>query len=73
MTAQNLKLGHKFKVGEIVDYSAMRGGVAASGTGYKIVRILPIERGQKLYRIKTLSESFERVAKEGELEPRPLS
>ena len=62
---------HKFKVGQMVDFSAMRGGVPASGTGYKIIRQLPIESGQMLYRIKTVAESFERVAKEGELEHRP--
>jgi len=61
---------HKFKVGQMVDFSAARGGVPASGTGYKIVRVLPVEGGLKIYRIKTISESFERVAKEGELEPR---
>jgi hypothetical protein len=33
----------------------------------KIMRLLPIEGGSHLYRIKCAVENFERVAKEGEL------
>ena len=42
-------------------------GVPASVRSYKIVRVLPSERGEQLYRIKTIAEAFERIARESEL------
>ena len=53
---------HKFKVGQFVDYNAGRLGMSA-----KIQRLLPAEGGDLLYRIKSIGEAFERVAKEREL------
>jgi hypothetical protein len=35
--------------------------------GYKIVRLLPHEGGECLYRIKSITEPFERVVRESEL------
>jgi hypothetical protein len=32
-----------------------------------VLRVLPNEGGEQLYRIKTISEAFERVARESEL------
>jgi hypothetical protein len=58
---------HKFKVGQLVDFSAARPGVPTSGHHYQIVQTLPIEGGELLYRVKSKSEAFERVAKESEL------
>ena len=58
---------HKFKVGQMVDYAPSRTGMSASSRGYKIVRLLPREGVDVLYRIKSAGETFERVAKEQDL------
>ncbi len=58
---------HKYKVGQAVDYSPGRWGVPASSREYEILRLLPFEGGDLLYRIKSTGETFERVAKESEL------
>jgi hypothetical protein len=58
---------HRFKVGEMVDFVPSRTGVPASVRAYKILRLLPHERGEFLYRIKTIAEAYERIAKESEL------
>lgn len=68
---QGHSLQHKFKVGQLVNYSA-KVGVPASSGGYKIVRLLPPEQGQFLYRIKSTNETFERVAREQDLTRRQL-
>jgi hypothetical protein len=61
---------HKFKVGQLVDFAPSRLGTAASGRLYEIIRRLPAEAGELQYRVKSKSESFERVAKESELSRR---
>ena len=61
---------HKFKVGQLVDFISPRSGVPTAGRQYEIVRLLPVENGNVLYRIKSKGESFERVAKESELSHR---
>lgn len=58
---------HKFKVGQLVDFNPGRLGMPASAREYKIVRLLPPEGSDLLYRIKSVGEAFERVAKEREL------
>ena len=59
---------HKYKIGQVVDFNpSPRIGVPASSREYKILRLLPIEKGEKLYRIKTISEPYERIARESEL------
>lgn len=58
---------HKFKVGQTVDYSPGRRDMPAMSRLYKVVRLLPPEDGQLLYRIKGSSEPFERVAREQDL------
>jgi hypothetical protein len=58
---------HKYKVGQMVDLIPSNIGVTSSRRGYKILRLLPREGGQHLYRIKTIAEAFERIAKENEL------
>ena len=58
---------HKFAVGQSVYYSPAFGNAASRGT-YKVLRLLPIERDNRLaYRIKSLAESFERIAEEHQL------
>jgi hypothetical protein len=64
-------LQHKFKVGQLVNYSA-KVGVPASSSGYQIIRLLPPEEGHLLYRIKSTGETFERVAREQDLRQRQL-
>jgi len=44
--------------------------VPTAGRQYEIVRLLPIESGELLYRVKSKGEAFERVAKETELSRR---
>ena len=64
---------HKFKIGQLVDFAPTRSGVPASGQQYQILRLLPSEAGEFLYRVKSKSESFERVARESELSRRALA
>lgn len=61
---------HKFKVGQLVDFAPVRPGMPTSGRQYEIVRLLPAETGEFLYRVKSKGETFERVAKESELSRR---
>jgi hypothetical protein len=61
---------HKYRVGQVVDYDPGRMGVRASSREYKVVRLLPPEGSELLYRIKSVGEAFERVAKERELSRR---
>ena len=59
---------HKYSIGQTVYYtSGMIGRHGGSGN-YEVVRLLPYEGGDFQYRIKNVSESYERVAKESQLE-----
>ena len=64
---------HKFKVGQLVNFAPSRLGAPTTGGPYEIVRLLPAEAGELQYRVKSTSESFERVAKESELSRRKLA
>jgi uncharacterized protein YjbK len=60
-------LGHKFKIGEIVQFSpSIRR--RASGGVYEITKQLPDSAGEYEYRIKSINEPHERVVRESELE-----
>lgn len=61
---------HKYKVGQAVDLRPGRWSFPASSREYKIVRVLPIEAGERMYRVKSAAEAFERIAKESELTAR---
>jgi len=61
---------HKFKVGQLVDFTRSRSGIATSGRQYEITRLLPADGGELQYRVKSKSEPFERIAKESELSRR---
>jgi hypothetical protein len=63
---------HKFKVGQVVNYSPNRMSMSASSRGYEIKRLLPREGVELLYRIKSPTETFERVAKEQDLSRREV-
>ena len=59
---------HKFRVGQVVGFDpSLRDGISAFVREYKILRLLPHEAGECSYRVKTITEAFERVAKEDEL------
>jgi hypothetical protein len=58
---------HRFKVGQSVTYTAGRKGGAGSSSVYKITQLLPPERDEWQYRIKSADEPHERVAKEADL------
>jgi hypothetical protein len=58
---------HKFKVGQLVHFNPGRSAMSASSREYKVVRLLPAEDSEFTYRIKSSAESFERVAREGQL------
>ena len=63
----------KFKVGQMVNFNPSRPTVPASIREYKILRVMPHEGGgERCYRIKTIAELYERIAKESELELRTL-
>jgi hypothetical protein len=64
---------HKFKVGQLVDYTPPSQGLRASSREYKVLRLLPSEGPDLQYRIKSVAENFERVAKEHELSRRNSS
>jgi hypothetical protein len=57
----------KFRVGQAVDFTPGRAGVPASARDYKVLKVLPREQGDQLYRIKSAAEVFERVVRESEL------
>jgi hypothetical protein len=58
---------HKYKVGQSVRYNSSVARRFGSSASFKIVKVLPREDGHRQYRIKSASESHERVAKESEL------
>lgn len=58
---------HKFKVGQMVDFMPSKSAVPAAARSYKIMSLVPSEGGECLYRIKTVAEAFERIARESEL------
>jgi hypothetical protein len=58
---------HKFKIGQLVSFSPGKLTLASAARDYKIVRLMPPENGTPCYRIKSMSEPFERVANEREL------
>ena len=64
---QSSAMDNKFKVGQMVDFVPSQAGIAAPVWAYKILRLLPHDGGDRLYQIKTISEAFERIAKECEL------
>ena len=60
--------GHKFKVGQSVNYTYGPRGVVGTNTVYKITQLLPAEGDERQYRIKSADEPHERVVKETQIE-----
>lgn len=71
-TRRNILANPKFKVGQLVDFNPARATVPASIREYKVLKLMPRDRGilEQEYRIKSIAEVFERVAKESELSGR---
>lgn len=59
---------HRFSVGQQVHFTPQfRNGGPAAGS-YKITRVLPVENDSAIrYRIKSVSETFERTVEEAQL------
>src|ERR1700744_3331076 len=76
---------HTFKIGDIVTYRSQMG--MHDGGTYEVTRLLPADSPEPSYRLKSVGEQYERVAKEYELralgagspqptggrDPRPIS
>jgi hypothetical protein len=58
---------HKFKVGQSVRFTPGKMTPPAGGQAYTILRALPAEDGEYRYRIKSVYEPYERIARESEL------
>jgi len=59
---------HKFHSGQTVHLSRSLAAGSAPGGDYKVVRQLPADGGEPQYRIKSVREPYERVAKESDME-----
>jgi len=58
---------HRYSIGQVVYFEGALKYNAARGQ-YKIVRLVPVERDNKVvYRIKNSAEAFERTAEEYQL------
>ena len=60
--------GHKFSIGQTVYYTSGLIGRPGSNGSYRVVRLLPPDGDDFQYRIKSVGEAYERVAKESQLE-----
>ena len=59
---------HKYAVGQTVFYTSGMIGRANGSGSYQVVRLLPPDGGDYQYRIKSVGEAYERVAKESQLD-----
>jgi hypothetical protein len=62
---------HRFGIGDRVNFVG-RVRIGAATGEYEVVRLLPVESGQVLYRIKSVLERHERVVGEEHLMPHGL-
>jgi hypothetical protein len=60
-------VSHRFKVGQTVTFKPSRRSLPTADMECTIVRRLPVEGGNRLYRVKCSSEAFERVVSEAQL------
>jgi hypothetical protein len=60
--------GHRFKIGQPVNYASGTFGVGSGSGVYKITQLLPPEGDEFQYKIKGAAEPHERVAKERQLD-----
>jgi hypothetical protein len=60
--------GHKFSIGQTVFYTSNMMARPGTNGSYRVVRLLPPDGDDFQYRIKSVGEAYERVAKESQLE-----
>jgi hypothetical protein len=65
--SEHLANDHKFAVGQLVRLSLPYFGPARPTESYRIVKLLPRDANEPQYRIKSESESYERVVRESQL------
>jgi hypothetical protein len=58
---------HKFKIGQVLDFTPDRKSGHARSGKCKVVSLLPAEGDNPQYRIRCTTENFERVVWEGQL------
>jgi hypothetical protein len=59
------RMGHKFHIGQLVEFRPKKGSPVSSARGaYEILRQLPERDGELLFRIKSVFEQHERIALE---------
>lgn len=59
---------HKFNLGQIVAFHPQGRGIQAAAGAYEVTRLLPSDGESLQYRIKSLRETHERIAREDQLE-----
>jgi hypothetical protein len=59
---------HRFSVGQTVYFTARSMGRSGTSGSYKVIKLLPSDGDDYQYRIKSTDETFERVAKESQLD-----
>ena len=59
---------HRFRIGQKVQLTRGSLNRSAAAGEYQIVRRLPYENGEYLYRVKSSREDHERVVKESEID-----
>jgi hypothetical protein len=58
----------KFAIGQLVDFDSRNSHARKSTGPYQVVRVLPLEDGNpRSYRLKSMAEPFERIAREFEI------
>jgi len=65
---ENELANQKFAVGQSVRFTSGTVGRPGTGGTYKIIRVLPFESDEHRYRIKSVDEAHERVARESQLD-----
>lgn len=60
----------KFRIGDRVNFTSGTVGRPGMSDGYTVTNVLPEERGEQQYRIKSESEAHERVVIESQLDRR---
>jgi hypothetical protein len=66
----NPMYGHKYRIGELVNYTPARILTAQASSPCEIVRLLSTDGDDPQYRVKCPEEGFERVVRESELSGR---
>ena len=59
---------HKFRIGDLVRVT-VRGYGRPTNERYEVVALLPEERGDRQYRVKSVSDSHQRIVWESEIGP----